>query len=146
VARIQHIAITAKENEKVAEFYKSVFGMSLVFEQPTRNGRKAFYLTDGHINLAILPGGPNSTDGINHFGFNIEDLPTVADAAEKAGASQAPSEVPQDGRFAETFLRDPCGTRVDLSVAGWVTRPLTEEELKERLAKAVPEPPAIAAT
>lgn len=146
MARIQHIAITAKENQKVAEFYKSVFGMTEVFVQPTRNGRAAYYLTDGNINLAILPGGPNSTDGINHFGFNIDDLPTVAEAAAQAGAAQPPSEVPQDGRFAETFLRDPCGTRVDLSVAGWVTRPLTEGELKERLAKAMPEPPAIAAT
>jgi predicted enzyme related to lactoylglutathione lyase len=146
MARIQHIAITAKENQKVAEFYKTVFGMIEVFVQPTRNGRKAWYLTDGHINLAILPGGPNSTDGINHFGFNIEDLPTASDAAAKAGASQLPEAVPQDGRFAETFLRDPCGTRVDLSVAGWMTRPLTEEELKERLEKAMPEPPAITTT
>jgi predicted enzyme related to lactoylglutathione lyase len=143
VARIQHIAITAKDNAKVAEFYKSVFGMEEVFVQPTRNGRAAYYLTDGNINLAILPGGPNSVDGINHFGFNIEDLPTVADAAAKAGASQAPSDVPQDGRFAETFLKDPCGTRVDLSVAGWATAPLTEAELNQRLSRATVEPPAI---
>ena len=144
MARIQHIAITAKENEKVAEFYKSVFGMEEVFVQPTPSGKKAYYLTDGHINLAILPGGPNAVEGINHFGFNIEDLPTISEAAEKAGASKMPEGVPQDGRFAETYLKDPVGTRVDLSVAGWITRPLTEEELKERLQKAAVPPPAIA--
>ena len=144
MARIQHIAITAKDNAKVAEFYKTVFGMEEVFVQPTRNGRAAYYLTDGNINLAILPGGPNSVEGINHFGFNIEDLPSVSNAAEKAGASQMPEGVPQDGRFAETYLKDPAGTRVDLSVAGWLTRPLTEEELTERLNKAAIEPPAIA--
>jgi len=63
-SRIEHIAITAKDNAKVAEFYKTVFGMQEVFVQPTRNGRSAYYLTDGHINLAILPGGPNSSTGI----------------------------------------------------------------------------------
>jgi predicted enzyme related to lactoylglutathione lyase len=143
MARIQHIAITAKDNAKVAEFYKTVFGMEEVFVQPTRNGKAAYYLTDGNINLAILPGGPNSVEGINHFGFNIEDLAEVSAAAEQAGAAQMPEGVPQDGRFAETFLRDPVGTRVDLSVAGWVTRPLTEDELNERLQKAAVEPPAI---
>ena len=145
-SRIEHIAITAKDNAKVAEFYKTVFGMQEVFVQPTRNGRAAYYLTDGHINLAILPGGPNSTDGINHFGFKIEDQATVATAAAEAGASQLPEAVPQDGRFNETFLRDPAGTRVDLSVKGWAVQPLSENELKERLGHAQTEVPPIAAT
>ena len=144
MARIQHIAISAKDNAKVAEFYKSVFGMEEVFVQPTPNGRVAYYLTDGNINLAILPCRPDGVEGINHFGFNIEDLKAIAASAGEAGASRMPSEVPHDGRFAETFLKDPAGTRVDLSVSGWITRPLTEDELKERLSKATIEPPAIA--
>jgi predicted enzyme related to lactoylglutathione lyase len=142
-ARIRHIAITARDNAKMAQFYKSVFGMTEVFVQPTRGGRAAYYLTDGHINLAILPGGPNSTDGINHFGFQIEDMEETAEAAAQAGAAQAPADVPQDGRFAETFLRDPTGTRVDLSVAGWATSALSEEELRERLARTQVEVPPI---
>ena len=31
------------------------------------------------------------------------------------------AEVPQDGRFAKGFIRDPSGTRVDLSQVGWLT-------------------------
>ena len=144
MARIQHIAITAKENEKVAQFYQTVFGMELVFKQPTRNGRAAYYLTDGNINLAILPGGPDSADGINHFGFHIEDMEKTSQSAMQAGATKAPETVPQDGRFAESYLRDPVGTRVDLSVAGWMTRPLTEDEVRERMAGVPVSPPPIA--
>lgn len=35
-----------------------------------------------------------------------------------AGATGGTAELPRDGRFAETFVLDPVGTRVDLS-QGW---------------------------
>lgn len=134
MARIRHIAIRARDNEKLAEFYKTVFGMQEVFRQPAGNsGRQAFYLSDGHINVALLPCGPDTPEGIDHFGFHIEDMEKTAKAAEEAGASQKASSVPRDGRFAETFVRDPIGVRIDLSVAGWATQPLTAEEAAARL-------------
>jgi catechol 2,3-dioxygenase-like lactoylglutathione lyase family enzyme len=134
MARIEHIAITARDNATLAEFYKNVFGMQEVFVQPAgRSGRHAYYLSDGHINLAILPAGPDAPEGINHFGFKIEDMEVTAKAAKEAGASSEAASVPRDGRFAETFVRDPAGTRIDLSVAGWATTPLTAEESAARL-------------
>ena len=50
MARIRHIALTTKEPAKVAEFYKSAFGLKELRRSP--NG--AVFLTDGHINVAIL--------------------------------------------------------------------------------------------
>jgi hypothetical protein len=41
-----------------------------------------------------------------------------------AGASEAPKDVPQDACFAEGFIRDPAGTRIDLSQRGWLTKSL----------------------
>jgi predicted enzyme related to lactoylglutathione lyase len=134
MAQIKHIAISAVDNEKLAEFYKTVFGMTEVFRQPAGTaGRQAFYLSDGHINLAILPARDESKQGLNHFGFHIENIDDVADAAMKAGASQGRQGVPQDGRFAEEYILDPAGARIDLSMAGWATEPLTEEEAQARL-------------
>ena len=134
MARIEHIAIMARDNAALAEFYKTTFGMHEVFVQPAgRSGRQAYYLSDGHINLAILPAGPDTPEGINHLGFKIEDMDETAKTAREAGASQEASSVPRDGRFAETFVRDPVGTRIDLSVAGWATQPLTAEESAARL-------------
>ena len=77
MARIRHIALTTREPAKVAEFYKAAFGLKELRRSP--NG--AVFLSDGHINLAILnhkdersldmgAHGPNFS-GIHHFGFEV---------------------------------------------------------------------------
>src|SRR5260370_3187794 len=80
MARIRHIALTTREPAKVAEFYKSAFGLKELRRSP--NG--AVFLTDGHINVAILntkgeespdmgAHGPHFT-GVHHFAFEVDDL------------------------------------------------------------------------
>ncbi|HLG10675.1 MAG TPA: VOC family protein [Dehalococcoidia bacterium] len=128
MARIEHIAIFARDNLQVAEFYKSTFGMQEVFRQPAgpSGERTAVYLTDGHINLALLPSSPTGAEGLHHFGFHVDDVSQTADAAVAAGARHGRSEVPQDGRFNEAFVLDPVGARIDLSSKGWATEPLDQ--------------------
>lgn len=125
MAHIQHIAVFAKDQEKLADFYKTTFGMREVHrhfaDEEEEHGAYALYLSDGHINLAILPAGEGRPEGVDHFGFQVDDVDAVADTALRAGALQAPKAVPQDGRFAESFIRDPAGQRVDLSARGWRT-------------------------
>ncbi len=133
MAQIQHIAIRSRDNEKLAEFYKTAFGMTEVFRQPAGKEHMAYYLSDGHINVAFLPCGPDTPEGIDHFGFQIESMAETTDVAMAAGASQGRSGVPQDGRFAEAFVRDPVGVRIDLSVEGWATVPMSAEEAAARL-------------
>lgn len=115
MARIRHIALLTKDTEKLAEFYKTSFGLREV----ARSGEegRAIYLSDGHINLAILP-ARNRREGIYHFGIEVEDVKGAVQTALEAGASGGTAELPRDGRFAETFVLDPVGTRVDLSL-GW---------------------------
>jgi hypothetical protein len=43
----------------------------------------------------------------------------TAKVALSEGAKQGPKGVPRDGRFAEVFINDTAGTRVDLSAEGW---------------------------
>jgi catechol 2,3-dioxygenase-like lactoylglutathione lyase family enzyme len=121
--QIKHIAIFAKDQLKMVEFYKTTFGMEQIHQHDSEGdkSRQAYYLSDGHINLAILPAGDRE-EGIDHFGFEIEDFEATARTAMAAGASEAPKDVPQDGRFAEGFIRDPVGTRIDLSQRGWLTK------------------------
>jgi catechol 2,3-dioxygenase-like lactoylglutathione lyase family enzyme len=118
MARIAHIALLTKDTEKLAEFYKTSFGMKEV----ARSGEggehgKAIYVSDGHINLAILP-ARNRREGIYHFGIAVDDVKGAVGTALAAGATGGTAELPKDGRFAETFVLDPVGTRVDLS-PGW---------------------------
>lgn len=113
--RIAHIAILAAEPAKLAEFYQAAFG----FKEVARSGEKgeAIYVSAGHINLALLP-ARNRREGIFHFGVQVDDVKSAAAKALAAGATGGKTELPRDGRFAETFVLDPVGTRVDLS-QGW---------------------------
>jgi catechol 2,3-dioxygenase-like lactoylglutathione lyase family enzyme len=115
MAKIRHIALLTKDPPKLAGFYRNSFGMKEV----ARSGEKrdAIYLSDGHINLAILP-ARGRPEGIYHFGFEVEDVERATRAAIEAGATKGTESLPRDGRFAEGFIRDPVGTRVDLSL-GW---------------------------
>jgi catechol 2,3-dioxygenase-like lactoylglutathione lyase family enzyme len=118
MARIAHIALLTKDTEKLAEFYKTSFGMKEVARsgEGGEHGR-AIYVSDGHINLAILP-ARNRREGIYHFGIAVDDVKGAVETALAAGATGGTAELPKDGRFAETFVLDPVGTRVDLS-PGW---------------------------
>jgi len=118
MARIRHIALLTKDTERLAEFYKTSFGLKEVARsgEATENGR-AIYLSDGHINLAILP-ARNRREGICHFGIEVNDVQGAVQTALAAGATGGTAELPRDGRFAETFVLDPVETRVDLS-RGW---------------------------
>jgi catechol 2,3-dioxygenase-like lactoylglutathione lyase family enzyme len=115
--QIRHIAIRAEDQKKVADFYKSTFGMREV-KDPSDVGR-AVYLTDGHITLAILRARPGMANGIDHIGFHVDDIDKVGRAAAAAGGSAKVQERPQDGRFAEFRIQDPAGSEIDLSVVGW---------------------------
>ena len=113
--RIRHIAILAQEPQKLADFYKASFG----FKEVARSGENgdAIYVSDGHVNLALLP-ARNRTEGIFHFGIEVENVDSAVETALSAGARGGKTQLPKDGRFAETFVVDPVGTRVDIS-RGW---------------------------
>ena len=118
MTRIAHIALLTKDTENLAEFYKNSFGMKEVARsgEEGEHGR-AIYVSDGHINLAILP-ARNRREGIYHFGIQVDDVKGAVETALAAGATGGTAELPKDGRFAETFVLDPAGTRIDLS-PGW---------------------------
>ena len=121
MAKIRHIAIVAMESEKVAEFYKNAFGMVEAFRHTNgeTGARPAIYLSDGYINLAILP-IKDRPEGIYHFGFQVDDVESALEHAVAAGATPPNKVLPRDGRQAETFVLDPVGMKVDLS-RGWKT-------------------------
>jgi catechol 2,3-dioxygenase-like lactoylglutathione lyase family enzyme len=122
MAKIRHVAICAENTGKLAEFYKTTFGMREVRRRPGPAESVPIFLTDGYINLAVLPAWQNgSREGIFHFGFQVEDMPETSRRATAAGAVTEAEAQPQDGRYAEFRLHDPVGTPVDLSEHGWDT-------------------------
>ena len=131
MVRIKHIAIRTPDPEKTAAFYKDVFGLKEVGQ--ARAGR---YLSDGHINLAILnyktekdadvgAHGPNFS-GIHHFGFEVENLDeacTKLDAAQGQRLTQKDNldtmMAPGSHRNFEMKWAGPDGVVLDVSHTGW---------------------------
>jgi catechol 2,3-dioxygenase-like lactoylglutathione lyase family enzyme len=121
MAQIRHIALVVDDAEATAAFYTSAFGLKEVFRQ--RNDEThpqwAIYLTDGYINLALLP--VKRALGVDHIGFAVDDVPAALQTALAAGAAPPTRVNPKDGRQAETFVTDPLlGIKLDLS-RGWLT-------------------------
>src|SRR5262249_8235744 len=92
MAKIKHRALTTHDLEKVASFYKDVFGMAEV----GRGGSTHIYLSDGDLNLTIRACkksddpdvGEQGEDfsGIHHIGFVVDNVPACAERMEEAGA------------------------------------------------------------
>jgi catechol 2,3-dioxygenase-like lactoylglutathione lyase family enzyme len=128
MAKIRHVAIMAKDPNRLSQFYQTTFGMKEVARGQSReDSLQAIYLSDGYINLAILP-ARGKPEGINHFGFQVDDIRETGKVAMAAGATQDLVEKPRDGRFAEFGIKDPVGVPVDLSEHGWRTEKVSAAE------------------
>jgi catechol 2,3-dioxygenase-like lactoylglutathione lyase family enzyme len=127
MAKIKHIAIVTMDSEKLSRFYCEVFDMKIL--HASKNG--ATYITDGYINVALLPqsaqGKPN---GLNHFGFEIDDQEEIARRMEAFGL-KAPGQRPRNRPYAETRGCDPEGNNFDLSVHGFQTIEYEADREKE---------------
>ena len=131
MARIKHIALTTTEPAKVAEFYKSAFGL----KELRRNNGNVF-LTDGYIHVAVLKTngeaapdmgahGPHFT-GIHHFGFEVDDLDGACDRLEGAKGHRLSAKDGVDAAMAagghanfEMKWSGPDGVVIDISHTGW---------------------------
>lgn len=126
MAKIKHIAIRTKDPEKTSAFYKEVFGL-----QQVGLGRNGFYLSDGHINLAILRRQPEidggSRVGIDHLGFQVDDVAGTLSRLEQRGGKAITDHVnvtPADPSKPQSYYEIKClgpdGQVIDISGSGWV--------------------------
>ena len=95
MARIKHIAIATADPAKTAQFYKEVFDLEEIspVDSPLADG---YYLSDGHINLAILnfkslEAADMGEDGLSftgfhHFGFQVDDAEATCSKLDDIGA------------------------------------------------------------
>jgi catechol 2,3-dioxygenase-like lactoylglutathione lyase family enzyme len=120
MSRIRHIAITTKDVDRLVKFYTTVFGLKIVPGRGTGT-----YLSDGHVNLAILPleperktEGPYLKEGFYHFGFQVDDVDALRPISEEMGATSKIEKRPEN-REVEARVYDPDGNPVDLSKRGW---------------------------
>jgi catechol 2,3-dioxygenase-like lactoylglutathione lyase family enzyme len=136
MAKIKHRALTTHDLEKVASFYKDVFGMA----QVGRCGSTHIYLRNGDLDETIrackksdAPDvGAQGEDfsGIHHIGFIVDNVLESAERMERAGATrltplEAAARRGQLGRGprpsnAEVKLSGANGVIIDLCKFGWL--------------------------
>ncbi len=117
--KIRHLAIMTPNPQKLAKFYANVFDMEIALEAKGASGSGPVFLTDGYLNLALIPQSPKSDAavGLNHFGFHVEEVSEIAERLKKEGISE-PAMRPA-GRYAEYRASDPFGNAFDLSEHGF---------------------------
>jgi catechol 2,3-dioxygenase-like lactoylglutathione lyase family enzyme len=112
--KIRHLAIKTKDPARLAEFYSQVFDMKIINQE--KSG--AIYMSDGYLTLAILRNrGEATPSGINHFGFQVDNLGEVENKLAKW--EEPMTERPATRPFAEYRAMDPDGNLFDISAHGY---------------------------
>lgn len=127
MARIKHIAIRTGDVEKTATFYKEAFGLRQV-----GLGQNGIYLTDGHLNIAVLKfqTGKNGEPlrlGIDHVGFQVEDVDAAVARINDLGGKSLTERTEvrrSDPTRAQSYYEIKClgpdDQVIDVSNVGWV--------------------------
>lgn len=127
MARIKHVAIRTENPEQTAAFYRQAFDLEQVGA-----GRNGIYLSDGHVNLAILrcnTEGDADTGkiGIDHLGFQVDDVDKAVAKVQQLGGKAitdrmevALKDPSQPHSYYEVKCLGPDNQVIDVSAAGWV--------------------------
>ena len=152
MARIRHIAIQTQDEEATKKFYVENFGLEVVRKLDSER-TSGYFLTDGHINVAILrfknnvvAGAERGTgwSGIHHIGFQVESLEETAAKLAKSvarprddinvalglGAGGAPAG---HGNVEVRYI-GPDNVNFDVSQTGWVGTPSNKVPHDEKAA------------
>jgi catechol 2,3-dioxygenase-like lactoylglutathione lyase family enzyme len=121
-ARIRHVAAHTEHYDKQFKFYQTIFGMKQIttglVDETGKSNPDRGHISDGVIGMALLAKRPGAQQGLDHFGFECEDVKEVLDRVKQRYPellySQALSYVP----FAGIRAQDPSGTQFDLSQKG----------------------------
>lgn len=129
MAKIRHIAYRAKDVEGMANFFVNSLAMQIT--QRRKNG--AIDLSDGTINITVLPmlqAGPNGEpphQGIDHIGFTVENDEKAFRVLEDAGAQKIATIQLGSAAHYEAKFQGPEGIVVD--IGHWIgTEPIQEKK------------------
>ena len=74
-AHIKHAAIYTQNPGAMIAFYEKILGMKRITTAVTEANRG--HISDGLIGLAVLARRPGIPGGLDHFGFEVDDIELV---------------------------------------------------------------------
>ena len=116
--RIKHVAICTENYDRMAEFYKTIFGMKKITNGMTdatgNYNPERGHISDGLIGYALLQRQPGISAGLDHFGFEVEDLSSVLEKLAEKYPDVLVSKTLDYVPFAGS-AHDPTGNQFDIS-------------------------------
>jgi catechol 2,3-dioxygenase-like lactoylglutathione lyase family enzyme len=125
-ARIRHLALYTENQQGMAMFYKTVFGMKRItesFNQPNHG-----HISDGVIGLAVLRRRPGFHAALDHFGFEVDDVGTILEKLKNKYPKVLVTKGLEQVAFAVFRSHDPAGTQFDIS---WKQHPKVQEGYRD---------------
>jgi lactoylglutathione lyase len=123
--RINHIHLKSPDPRKTADWYVNAFAFKIVSDETrvfgdrfvrcmSEDGGMAVNISGARSNEKLGPGDASAHHGLEHFGFDSDDLEADIRRLEGLGARllEGPIEVPNGPRIA--FVKAPDDTRVEL--------------------------------
>jgi catechol 2,3-dioxygenase-like lactoylglutathione lyase family enzyme len=121
-AKIRHCAIWSDGYERSARFYETIFGMRFFTTQGAAerdpSNRSRGQLSDGIIGLALNPRPPGYRSGLDHFGFQLQDLDKVREKIKQDYPDTIFTKGLEGVAFAGLRITDPVGTHIDIAQEG----------------------------
>lgn len=125
-ARIKHAAIYTQNPTSTIPFYEKMLGMKRITTAVTEANRG--HISDGLIGLAVLARRPGIPAGLDHFGFEVDDVDTVRERIKKISPNAIITKGLERVPFAIFRSHDPAGAQFDISER---TDPKVREGYKE---------------
>jgi predicted enzyme related to lactoylglutathione lyase len=114
--KIKHMAILSPATLHLSVFYETVFGMH------ADNAGRTAHVTDGYVGMNINPMANGRKAGLNHYGFEVDDVKEVEARLHEAYPAIELARRPSNRPFAGLTTHDPEGNIFDLSFAEYENR------------------------
>ena len=125
-AKLKHVAIVSDRFTLLGKFYEALFGMKSSASSSTEP-RGAATVGDGYVGLNINSRSPGRQCGLDHFGFEVEDVETVFTRLREKYPRIKVLHRPGGRSFAGISTHDPAGNVFDLSKGVGKRRGVYEE-------------------
>ena len=117
--QIKHVAICTENYDRMAEFYKTIFGMKKITNGMTdatgNYNPERGHISDGLIGYALLQRQPGISAGLDHFGFEVDDVSDVLEKLAEKYPDILVSKTLDYVPFAGIRAHDPTGNQFDIS-------------------------------
>ena len=121
-ARIRHLASHTERYDTMARFYGTIFGMKQIttglMDESSKANAERGHISDGVIGMALLAKRAGSGQGLDHFGFEVEDIREAVDRIDRFYPELMHTKALAYVPFAGIRAQDPLGIQFDLAQKG----------------------------